>query len=637
LGSFFYMSTATAENSIDIDYLLVTGLVIPPLQETPQEYLRRVLSYAQFHHAGQERDSGAPYIEHPIRVARIAQLRAKRISDEIGTTLQYPPEDIAMRLIHDVPEDAEMLANETETRKMRRLLFEIRDLFGYGVARGVEGLTQLKGDLEKRRPKEDTKLHYFFQTLYYLAKYPQTVEAKIDDKVHASETLQSIAGKRDESAEIRRNRIAEHILEYFVPLAFKVCMNEEGEIMMRNAARHITNESDKEAYLKALEIYKEKMAKIGEVEDQITPLLTALSDHLGYPVANDVLCIEYPNPHEIYLLYRLYGESTGKYVRPRVIISSQDIEDSSALLGLILRYNPLEQRIKNSFALALKPDTIPIENTIRIENLFLEDRAVELRIVARSEAWRYTSLSELILLNSPDLESFKAFYLSIYRESITFSNTQEQVRAFLFGDKMISVHFNSNHHQMEVNLPQDATPLDLLCRTLSKNEIASVITVTVSGAAGPIPFSDTRLTQPLAHGSHISVEYGSRSPYFANEGDMLKVKTFEARQFLMDRIKNAVSLAAMHSGDHSYLKKMATDMIYYAHERLFRMLPAHQGKTLRLDDMLNLYTDMLLDSQRGKGRRFNALITNLYQFASAPEFIELTDPVVVSFRESFGI
>src|SRR3954464_5923220 len=111
------MALAAEPHTVEIEPLLERVRAYNPEADT--ELLRRACARAEQAHAGQLRDSGAPYIEHPLEVAHIL---ANLNSD--GPT-------IAAGLLHDVVEDTSL---DLET---------IRTEFGEEVARLVDGVTKL--------------------------------------------------------------------------------------------------------------------------------------------------------------------------------------------------------------------------------------------------------------------------------------------------------------------------------------------------------------------------------------------------------------------------------------------------------------------------------------------------------------
>jgi len=109
-------------------------------------------------HQGQHRDEGTPYLEHPIRVARIA-------AQELGF---HDVDLLAAAYLHDTVEDA---AQPAEVRR------RIRETFGERVLAIVETLTKSP---DKSIPKEERDREYHARLL---AAPPEVQALKIADRV----------------------------------------------------------------------------------------------------------------------------------------------------------------------------------------------------------------------------------------------------------------------------------------------------------------------------------------------------------------------------------------------------------------------------------------------------------------------
>src|SRR5437588_8943594 len=95
------------------------------------ELVTRAFRYAADRHEGQQRQSGSPFIEHPVGAARIC------------AELRLDEQTIAAALLHDVVED-------TETT-----IEDVRAEFGEEVARLGEGVTKLaRAQVQRRRQAE---------------------------------------------------------------------------------------------------------------------------------------------------------------------------------------------------------------------------------------------------------------------------------------------------------------------------------------------------------------------------------------------------------------------------------------------------------------------------------------------------
>src|SRR5215212_9566309 len=89
------------------------------LSPSDVELVRRAYDFAAEAHSGQTRQSGEPYVNHPVAAAQtLAELRLDAHS-------------VAAALLHDVPEDVGIQITEIEAR------------FGPEVAKLVDGVTKL--------------------------------------------------------------------------------------------------------------------------------------------------------------------------------------------------------------------------------------------------------------------------------------------------------------------------------------------------------------------------------------------------------------------------------------------------------------------------------------------------------------
>src|SRR5262249_13298020 len=99
--------------------------------EADVEAVRRAYDYAVAAHGDQKRDSGAPYIDHPLQGANTL------------AHLELEPATICASLLHDVVEDTSIELSDVETR------------FGPEVARLVDGVTKLSQAEFEHREKDD--------------------------------------------------------------------------------------------------------------------------------------------------------------------------------------------------------------------------------------------------------------------------------------------------------------------------------------------------------------------------------------------------------------------------------------------------------------------------------------------------
>ncbi|MCU1261876.1 MAG: (p)ppGpp synthetase SpoT/RelA, partial [Bryobacterales bacterium] len=162
---------------------------------TPVE---RAYQFAANHHKKQFRDSGEPYLSHPLAVARIlAGMRMDVVSIETG-------------LLHDVVEDTSATIEE------------IRKNFGAEVANCVNGVTKLtKLDFFSA---EERQAESFRKMLLAMTDDIRVIIVKLADRLHNMRTLGALSPERKE-------RIARETSEIYAPIAHRLGMGKvRGEL-----------------------------------------------------------------------------------------------------------------------------------------------------------------------------------------------------------------------------------------------------------------------------------------------------------------------------------------------------------------------------------------------------------------------
>ncbi len=161
-------------------------------QETADfDLIRRSYALAAVAHEGQRRQSGQPYIDHPIEVALIL------------LDLQLDTVSIAAALLHDVVEDTGVP------------LKIIEQFFGQQVARLVDGVTKLS-DFEIKS-KEERQAGTYRKLIIASADDPRVVLIKLADRLHNMRTIHSTPPEK-------QKRVAQETLDIYAPLAHRLGM-----------------------------------------------------------------------------------------------------------------------------------------------------------------------------------------------------------------------------------------------------------------------------------------------------------------------------------------------------------------------------------------------------------------------------
>ena len=155
--------------------------------------LSKAYTFALKAHQNQKRDSGDPYLSHPVAVADI-------LSD-----LKLDSATIATGLLHDTIEDTKATYKTVQKE------------FGKEVADLVEGVTKIS-ELEGK-VIENSKAENIRKLILATSKDIRVLLVKIADRLHNMRTLQSISNLD------RRKRIAKETMEIYAPLADRMGMN----------------------------------------------------------------------------------------------------------------------------------------------------------------------------------------------------------------------------------------------------------------------------------------------------------------------------------------------------------------------------------------------------------------------------
>ena len=158
------------------------------------DIITRAFNFAKHAHKGVRRNSGEPYILHPIAVARI-------VSEEIG----LGSTSICAALLHDVVEDTEYTVED------------IANLFGPKVAQIVDGLTKISGGIFGDKASAQTE--NFKKLLLTMSEDIRVILIKIADRLHNMRTLEHMAINK-------QYKIAGETLYIYAPIAYRLGLNK---------------------------------------------------------------------------------------------------------------------------------------------------------------------------------------------------------------------------------------------------------------------------------------------------------------------------------------------------------------------------------------------------------------------------
>jgi len=183
-----------------------TGSLAGYLKPPDIERIEKAYQFSGKAHEGQFRDSGEPYISHPLAVAGI-------LAD-----WHLDPQALIAALLHDVMEDTKVSKAEISRR------------FGKSVAELVDGLSKL--DKIEFQSKEDAQAENFRKMLLAMARDVRVILIKLADRLHNMRTLDAVPPAK-------RRRVSRETLEIYAPIANRLGLNGLYQELQELAFSHL--------------------------------------------------------------------------------------------------------------------------------------------------------------------------------------------------------------------------------------------------------------------------------------------------------------------------------------------------------------------------------------------------------------
>ncbi len=266
--------------------------------------------YAATMHSGQKRESGEPYITHPIAVAQILV--------ELG----MDTDTICAALLHDVVEDT------------GASLDILKKNFGQDVANLVDGVTKLNQVALFSR--EEQQAENIRKMLLFMSKDIRVIIIKLSDRLHNMRTL----GYRSEA---KRRDVSLETMNIFVPLANRLGIRRLKEELEDTAFSYL----DPYAYNEIEQLLEKSKAEREEFIEQIKAKLTKrlAADFDPLPVIEGRVKSAYGIYKKVYEQGRLFDEIYDKYA-VRVIVNT--VTECYYVLGIVHdMFQPIPNRFKD--------------------------------------------------------------------------------------------------------------------------------------------------------------------------------------------------------------------------------------------------------------------------------------------------
>ena len=275
--------------------------------------LEKAYRFASKCHEGQSRDSGEPYMAHPVMVAHIlADMRMDSVAMQTG-------------LLHDVVEDTSVTVEQ------------VRKEFGADVARCVDGVTKLtKLDIFSA---EDRQAESVRKMLLAMVEDIRVILVKLADRIHNMRTLGYLSQER-------RERIARETIEIYAPIAHRLGMGKVRGELEDLAFQHL----EPDAYQEILAAIESRRHSNEEFLHEIRHTVEAELRRDGIPARIDG---RVKRPYSVFQKLRRQKIAIDQvYDLMALRIITDSVKNCYAALGVIHnKWRPIPGRIKDFIAI----------------------------------------------------------------------------------------------------------------------------------------------------------------------------------------------------------------------------------------------------------------------------------------------
>ena len=420
-------------------------------------------SIAEKAHETQKRQSGEPYITHPVAVA------------ETLAHLRLDADTLIAAIMHDTLEDPELTKNE------------IVEKFGISVAELVEGVSKLTHITFAN--KAEAQAENFRRMILAMAKDVRVILIKLADRLHNMQTLNVVSAEK-------RRRIARETVEIYIPLANRLGMHKLGVQLEELCFAALYPERER--------VLKESVRKIRgnrkEIIHAIEKALTEVCRHKG--LANFEITGREKHLFSIFRKMRERQLSLADIMDVyafRILVTS--VEDCYKVLGYVHNlYKPVPERFKDFIAIPkangyqslhttlFGPYGVPIEIQIRTQEMHaLAENGIAAHWLYKSEK------SDINVEAQLRTQAWLKNLVELHKSSSSPAEFIETVKTDLFPDEVYV--FTPKGDIM--SLPQNATVLDFAYAVHSDIGDHCV--------AGKIDRHYVLLSTPLTNGQTVEV------------------------------------------------------------------------------------------------------------------------------------
>jgi len=460
-------------------------------------------------HKGQLRQSGEPYMVHPLMVAHIlAGMRMDLVTIETG-------------LLHDLVEDTRMTPDE------------IRKGFGDEVARCVDGVTKLsKLDIFNA---EERQAESFRKMLLAMVDDIRVIIVKLADRLHNMRTLGYLSAER-------RAHVATETIEIYAPIAHRLGMGKVRGELEDLAFRHL----DPEAFEEIAQTIESKRHSNEEFLDQIRTTVDNELRREGIPARVEG---RLKRPYSIYQKIKrqkIAIEQVYDLMALRIVTDS--VKNCYAALGVIHNeWRPIPGRIKDFIAIP-RPNLYQSLHTSVVgphgQHFEVQIRTEEMHRIAEEGIAAHWKYKEGKKGPAPDDQriAWLRHLVEWQRDMQDPAEFMSTLKVDLYPEEV----YTFTPRGKVIVLPRDATPIDF-AYAIHSDVGQTCVGAKVNGRIVPLRYS-------LRNGD--IVEIMTQTGHLPSKDWLTLVKTARARNKIKHVINTSERLKAIEIGE-KYLEKEA--------------------------------------------------------------------------------
>src|SRR5580765_1625002 len=380
--------------------------------------------FSEAAHAGQTRQSGEPYISHPLAVA------------EILADWHLDGQTLMAALLHDVTEDTSVTKDE------------ISDTFGKPVAELVNGVSKL--DKIELQSAEVAQAENFRKMLLAMARDVRIILIKLADRLHNMRTLGAVPPAK-------RRRVARETMEIYAPIALRLGLNTLYHELQELAFSHLYP-------LRYQVLAKATKAARGNRREMIGKTLDAVKKKLA---DGGIQAVVHGREKHVYSTYRKMIEKHLSFSEVhdifgvRVVVA--DVPGCYLAMGALhALYKPIPGKFKDYIAIPkgngyqsihtdlIGPYGVPLEVQVRTEPMH---RLAESGVASH---WMYKDDSDRLSELQKQTHRWLQSLLEIQNQSGDPHEFLEHVKVDLFPDEV----YVFTPKGRILSLPRGATAVD---------------------------------------------------------------------------------------------------------------------------------------------------------------------------------